>query len=473
MAAPRTVVIRGGHVLTMDPDLGDLPRGDVLLVDGRIAEVGAVDPSGDAEVIDATGAIVIPGLIDGHRHLWQSLLRGTATDWTLPEYMVEVRSMYCGCFDAEAAYVGNYVGGLESLAAGITTVVDHSHLQKSPEISDALAKGLLDSGVGGVFCYALQNVPELLGDQAVDADAVKDLLMRFPDAWHDENARRVQETFFSRADQRLRFGVTLPEMAPYLPLAALQPLLERASALDPFLVTGHWDLGGEDPVIGQLSDGGGWPTRTLLTHCNHLGDDDLVALARAGVGICTTPDIECGMGTGPLVARRFRDIGGGAILGTDLSSYARADILQQARLLLQLERALMAQASGGLPTVVGWRAREVLDLVTGRAAESIGLASEIGSLTPGKRGDVVVVRPDPLTAASAGDPASALLFYTSPAEVETVVVEGEVVKRDGRMVGVDLEGLGRRAAEAASQVRARYEELPREALQEVWKGMFS
>lgn len=83
---------------------------------------------------------MLPGLIDGDRHLWQSLLRGTATDWSLPEYMVEARSMYCGCFDADATYLSNYVGGLESLAAGITTVVDHSHLQSSPEVSDALAR---------------------------------------------------------------------------------------------------------------------------------------------------------------------------------------------------------------------------------------------------------------------------------------------------------------------------------------------
>lgn len=466
------ILVRGGHVLTMDPDLGDLPVADVLMTDGRIAAVGADLEVDEAEVVDATGAIVLPGLVDGHRHVWQSILRGTATDWTLPEYMVQARSMYCGCFDAEAAYVSNYLGGLESLAAGITTVVDHSHLQKSPEITDALARGLIDSGVGGIFCYAMQNVPDFVGDATIDTDELQDLLQRSPDDWHDGNAQRVRDKFFSDPDQRLRFGVALPESAAYLPLAVLRPLLARTIALNPFLVTGHWDGGGQEPVISELSDQGGWPERTSLTHCNHVGDDDLGSLARAGVGICTTPDIECGMGTGPLVARRYLDRGGAASLGTDLSSYARADILQQGRLLLQVERMVLADASEGLPTFVGWRCRDVLELMTKRAAESLGLGSEIGSLTVGKRGDVVVVRPDPLAAAPDGDAAATVLFYSSPREVETVIVEGDVVKRNGALVGADLGGLRQRAAQAAEQVITRYDKLPRQGLQQVWAGMF-
>ena len=110
---PSHTLIRGGFVLSMDPDIGDLPVGDVLISDGRIAAVAPAIQADGAEVIDAAGAIVLPGLIDGHRHLWQTMLRGTASDWSLPEYMVEARSMYCGCFDPDAAYLSNHLGGLE------------------------------------------------------------------------------------------------------------------------------------------------------------------------------------------------------------------------------------------------------------------------------------------------------------------------------------------------------------------------
>jgi cytosine/adenosine deaminase-related metal-dependent hydrolase len=157
------IIIRGGYVVTMDVDIPDLPQGDVYIHDDRIVEVADhIDVSG-AEVIDARGCVVTPGFIDGHRHVWCGLLRGARKadwgNWTLPEYMVEARSMYCGCFGADDEYVANYFGGLESLNAGITSVVDHSHLQKSPDVSDALARGLKDSGVGGFFVTACRTSP--------------------------------------------------------------------------------------------------------------------------------------------------------------------------------------------------------------------------------------------------------------------------------------------------------------------------
>lgn len=468
-------VVRGGYVLSMDPDIGDIPRGDVLLANGRIAALateGALADVADAEQIDASGAIVIPGLIDGHRHLWQSLLRGAAVDWSLPEYMVEARSLYCGCFDEDSAYLGNLLGGLESLSAGITTVADHSHLQASLETSEALARGLLDSGVGGVFCYALQNIPRYEDGGTVDLSAIRDLLTRSPDRWHDANAARLRERFFDGPRQRLRFGVALPETAPYLPAPEIRELMARVRALKPFLVTGHWVDPGADRVLADLSMHGDWPDHTCLSHCNHLHESDLAALAASGVGVCTTPDIECGMGTGPLAARRFVELGGAASVGTDLSSYGRACVLQQARLLLQHERAVLAQGDGGLPATVGWTARQALEIATRRGAEALGLGSEVGSLTVGKRADIVIVRPDPIGGLPQGDPIASLLFATSPAEVDTVLVEGEVVKRGGALVAADLDGIRSRADAAAARVRARYARLPRPAIRQVWAGMF-
>ncbi len=207
------IIIRGGYVVTMDVDIPDLPQGDVYIHDDRIVEVADhIDVSG-AEVIDARGCVVTPGFIDGHRHVWCGLLRGARKadwgNWTLPEYMVEARSMYCGCFGADDEYVANYFGGLESLNAGITSVVDHSHLQKSPDVSEALARGLKDSGVGGFFCYSLQNVPNFVDNGSPDPDAIRDLLMRAPDAWHDEAAAHIRAAYFLNGP--LRFGVALPE----------------------------------------------------------------------------------------------------------------------------------------------------------------------------------------------------------------------------------------------------------------------
>ncbi|MPY56177.1 amidohydrolase family protein [Streptomyces spongiae] len=476
-----STLIRGGHVLTMDPALGSLPAGDVLVRDGRIVAVAErIDETqtADCEVLDAAGAIVLPGLVDGHRHVWQSLLRGAASDWTLPQYMVEARSMFSGCFDAEAAYLANLVGGLESLAAGITTVVDHSHLQTDPDTTDALVRGLRDSRVGGYFCYALQNVVDYQVTPPTDPDEIRAALTGEPGAWHDENIRRVRAEYFSDPNGRLRLGIALPESAPFLPVPALKPLAERVAALDPALVTSHWSMtirdGDPDKSrLGWLARHHEWNGHTVLTHANGLDDADLAELLRAGIGVCTTPDVECGMGSGPLLARRFVAMGGSAALGMDLSSYTAADILRQAHLLLQSERASLAAADPMPAAETPWPTYGALELATRVGAEAVGLGAEVGTLTPGKRGDVIVVRPDLLRAGPDPDPVAALLFYTTPADVETVLVEGEVVKRAGRLTGVDLDQLGRDTAHAAARIHERYEALPRPVLEKVWAGMFS
>lgn len=467
------LLIRGGHVLTMDASLGDLADGDIHIRDGKIVEVGRALDAPGAEVLNAAGKLVLPGLIDGHRHVWQSLLRGCASDWSFPRYMIEARTMYCGCFDADAAYLANYLGGLESINAGVTSVVDHCHLQTSPEISEALARGLKESGVGGVFCYALQNVPSYLGQEDVDAQAVKDLLLRDPDPWHDANAARLRDTVFN--DGPLRFGVALPETAPYVSTEHSAALLARARALEPALITGHWNASLRDGAYSAthaLVECGAFARPTLLSHNNLASDDDLRDLARAGVGLCTCPDIEAGMGLGRLMARHYVELGGEACLGLDITSFTGADMFAQARMLLQLERKQMADEAGAMPFEIGYPTRAVLELLTSGGARAIGRSEEIGSLTPGKQADILIVGPNPVHTAPAADPASTLLFYTAPSDVETVLVAGKTLKRGGRLVGIRATELQQAAMAAFSRIRSRYQRLPRADLEAVWAGIF-
>jgi cytosine/adenosine deaminase-related metal-dependent hydrolase len=473
------ILISGGHILTMDPAIGDVPCGDVLIEDGRITAVGEHGgihaPTGgspaDLEILDASGTIVIPGFIDGHRHLWQSLLRGVASDWSLSEYMEESRARYASCFDPECAYLSTLLGGLESLSAGITTVVDHAHLQSSPEVSDALANGLLDSGVGGFFCYALQNAPGY--PSGLDAAETRDLLARPPDDWHDGNAARIRDTWFADVDPRLRFGVALPEATPFLPAVEGRQLVARATALSPALLTGHWPYSGSDGLVAELYGGMSRHIPICLSHGNGLHDSELALMAESGVSVCTTPEIECGMGLGRPAALRFRRAGGKACVGTDLSAYARADIVAQARLLLQVERQIHSAGSPTPPEVVSWTVRDALALATRDGAEALGLGAEVGTVSAGKRADVVLVRPDPIGAEPVGDPAATVLFATSPAEIDTVVVHGEIVKRDGVLRRDDLDELRRAFVGAAARVRARYDDLPAHEGRPDWSGLIS
>jgi cytosine/adenosine deaminase-related metal-dependent hydrolase len=470
------IIIKGGHVVTMDSQIGDLPTGDVHVRGERIIAVGEHLEVSGAEIIDASNCIVTPGFIDGHRHAWQSLLRGAAADWSLPQYMVEARAMYCGCFDSETAYVANYIGGLESIDAGITTIVDHSHLQKSPEVSDALARGLLDSGVGGFFCYALQNVPDFLNGEEIDEKSLGEMLTRPADDWHYENAERVRESFFKKSDGRLRFGVAMFEGTAYVPHEFSQLLFERAQKLQPNLITSHWNaISKPGFYLSSLSDlqkAGAFTLPTLLSHNNQLSEDDLKLMATSNIGLCTCPDTECGMGLGSLLARKFMEMGGAASLGVDITCYVEADMLRQASLMLQTERKAHAEANGCLPMRVGWGARAALELITIAGARSIGLEHEIGSLTPGKRADVLVIEPKSILSAPITDPVATLLFYTNKSDIKTVMVHGQLLKRDGQLQGVDLAALRLRSSKALERVRRRYQELPHEKFQMVWASMF-
>ncbi|WP_416973811.1 amidohydrolase family protein [Streptomyces sp. 4F14] len=470
----KTILVRGGHVLTMDPGLGDLPEADVLVRDGRIVDVGPRLPAGGAEIVEAGGRIVVPGFVDTHQHSWQGFLQGLATDWSFPRYMRQVRGGYGGCLGPDEAYLGSLLGGLESINAGVTTVVDHAHLQTSAAVGDALLRGLWDSGIGGWFAYALQNAPDWQHAAPTGPDALNDLLTRTPDPDHDTRFHAARTTLAALDDTgtgRLRLGVALPETAAYLPLDLVRPLLDRVRSLGAEFITAHWNAalhtGQYVSTLAPLVDEGYFAGPTVLSHCNQFDDDDLDVMARARIGLATTPSTEGGMALGPYLARRLVERGGAAGIGLDSSCYTRSDLLAEARALLLAER----RAAGGV-TGEPLPARAALELLTSTGARAAGLHAERGTLTPGKRADITVVAPDPLRARATTDPAVTLVFYTGPSDIETVLVDGVPRKRAGKLVGVDTKSLAARADQALHTVRTRYATLPQEVIAGAWQGMF-
>ena len=147
------VAIVNGYVLSMDSGIGELERGTVLVEDDRIAAVGGDLGELDARTIDAHGGVVMPGFIDTHRHTWQTALRGICSDWTLMDYFLGVRSTLSPRYTAEDVYVGNYAGALEALDAGVTTILDFSHCNNTPEHADRAIEGLREAGIRATFAY--------------------------------------------------------------------------------------------------------------------------------------------------------------------------------------------------------------------------------------------------------------------------------------------------------------------------------
>src|SRR5436190_1636742 len=149
------LLIRNGFVVSMDPDVGDVPYGDVLVEDGKIAEIGRGLEASEAEQVDATGMIVMPGFVDTHRHTWQTPVRGVLPCCTLDHYFAVMLGSVGGHYRPEDVHIGNQAGALEALNGGVTTLLDWSHINNTPDHSDAAIQGLKDSGIRAIYAHGV------------------------------------------------------------------------------------------------------------------------------------------------------------------------------------------------------------------------------------------------------------------------------------------------------------------------------
>ncbi|KUJ50116.1 amidohydrolase [Streptomyces albus subsp. albus] len=420
MPENRPTLLRGGCVIDTEPDISVHHRTDVLIEDGRIRAVGRALPAEGAEIVDATDRIVLPGFVDTHRHLWQAVLRQTAADCDLGGYFDLVQRTLSPRLTPEDVRVGQLVGALECLDSGITTVQDYSHIQFSPEHTDAAVAGLRSAGIRAVFGY---------GYPFFDGDA------RRPD-----DVRRAHERHF--AADRAAGGPA--EQPPPLVTMALAPF---GPAYAPIAtVAEDWGLAAELqlPIIVHIGSGpvaerplhtlrehGLLRPGTLYVHGNSLPDEELALLAASGGAMSITPAVEAQMGHGAPMINRLRAAGVVTGLGVDVVTTVAGDMFSLMRAAL-----LTSQLAEG-PALT---AADVLRAATLDGAAALGLADRIGSLRPGKQADLVLLRTDTVGTAGAVayDPVGAVVAAAHPGHVDTVLVAGRPVKRDGRLLHPQL-----------------------------------
>jgi cytosine/adenosine deaminase-related metal-dependent hydrolase len=429
----------------MDPTLGDLPTGDVLVEDGVIAAVAPSLEVTDAEVIDAAGHLVLPGLVDTHRHTWQSLVRGICGDWTLGDYYFGIRLAISPAFTADDVRLGNRLGALDALNAGVTTLLDFSHCNNTPEHSDGAVQGLLDTGIRAAFCYGFfESSPEAtrFGDHSA---RLKDF-------------HRIADTYFT-SDGLLTLGVSLSELFG-LPwdrtVAELAAARERRALIvnHTGCVWGSVLTGG----VGELDALGLLGPDMVHVHCNTLDDAEWDALARSGGKVSISVETELNMGMGRPVFARCRRHGLAPTLSADVISLNSGDLWHEMRFGLGFTRWEATEAvnlANAMPETVTTSAKEALGWSTVNAADALGLGDRIGSLTPGKRADLQLVGGTGIEQHPRIDPYATLVFQTTTADVRTVLVDGRVVKRDGLLTGVDLPRLAVEADTAAQAVLGR------------------
>jgi cytosine/adenosine deaminase-related metal-dependent hydrolase len=452
--APRRLIIRGGQLVTMDPQLGTIAQGDVLIEDGAIAAVGDSLPAVDAEVIDARGHIVAPGLIDTHRHTWQTQMRALCADWSLADYFFGIRLTVSPAYGADDVHLGNQLGALEALNAGVTTILDFSHCNNSPAHSDAAVAGLRDAGIRAVFAYGFFDSSPFEPQSFVDhAARIKDF-------------ERIATTHFRDRDSLLGLGVALSEVGLNA-LRYTQAEVEVARAHGALIVSHTGSVWSVPSGVAELDAADLIDADQVHVHCNALSDDEWDILARRGAKLSISPETELNMGMGRLAFAAAERRGIKPTLSADIMSLNSGDMFAQTRLALAFKRwadTEQINLAGADPMRVSTTAQQALAWTTVNAAEALRLHDRIGSITVGKRADLIVVGGASIAQHPHIDPAGTLVFQTAANDVRTVLVDGRVVKRDGVLVDVDLAALTARADESArailDRVRAKVPQLP-------------
>lgn len=449
------VLIRGGRVLSMLPGAPEVAA-DILIDGGRIVRIAPGISSPDARVIDAAGRIVLPGFVDTHRHVWQTQLRTVASDWTLFDYFTQMRLMYSAFYSPEDVFLGNHIGALEALDAGITTIVDHCHILHTPEHTDEAVRGLDRAGIRAIFCYGLFESPSYGTDAARAALAPE---------WRRDDARRVRRGRLAADEGLLRMGFAPAEIDAH-PYATNIDEIAFARELGAHRISCHVAMGAYDTrqhFVGRMAADGLLGEDMLFVHGASLTDEELARMADSGAAVSATPETEMQMGMGFPVAFRARAAGVRSGLGIDIVSNYSGDMFAQMRLCLQASRAIENrehERRDRAPRRVRFTAREVLDLATRGGAEAVGLGAEVGTLAVGKQADLVLLRTDAIHMTPAIDAVGAVVLNANARDVETVFVAGRCVKRDGRLLGVDWPALSTRLCASSERIVAGMRALP-------------
>jgi len=405
------ILLKGGCVLSLDPQVGDFDIADVLIEGSRIAAV-APNLSATATIIDASNTIVMPGFIDTHRHMWQGALRNILPDGLLSDYVRDILGVR-GLMRPEDVRIGDLVTALGAINAGVTTVLDWSHIGNSPEHTDAAIDGLRASGVRAVYGF---------GGGAPGA------ANQYP-----QDIRRLRKQHFASADQLLT-----------LALAGGMDAKEWSVARDvsaPISVHAGGSLAGLEKALG--------PDVTYI-HCTTFTDAAWKLVADSGGHISIACPIEMEMGHGVPPIQQSLDHGLRPSLSVDVETEMPGDFFTQMRSVFTLQRmlALNQPRPPARPQPQLLTARDVVEFATVAGARANHLERKVGTLTPGKDADIIVLRTDTINVMPFNNAYGAVVLGMDTSNVDTVFIAGKAVKQGGRLVGVDLDRLRRDAEQS-------------------------
>jgi 5-methylthioadenosine/S-adenosylhomocysteine deaminase len=449
-------VLKGGAIVSMDPAIGDLPKGDVLIEDDRIAAVAPDIAAGDAQVIDAPGMLILPGLINGHLHTWQTALRGLAADWTVAEYMQAMHRGLATVFKPDDIYIGNLAGALNQINNGVTTLVDWYHNNPTPAHTDAAIAGLDESGIRAVFLHGSPKPDPKPGQK------------HFSEVPMPRNeVERLLKGRFASQDGLVTMGLAI--LGPYYStydVSRLDLLLAREFDL---IASMHY--GGGTPKtpggLERLLDEGLVGDGFNIVHGNDVQRPSIRRVVEAGGTFTVTADIELQMGYGDPLTGILKELKAPIAIGTDVEPAIGSDMFTCMRITLQHERHRSIAETLGRnrerPSRTPVTCREALSWATIDAAKVHRIDHRVGSLTPGKQADVTMLHATDLNMVPMQDPVGCAVMQASAGNVDTVLIAGKVMKRDGKLSTAGLSGKLAKLRESGARLLADFHALPRRA----------
>lgn len=408
------IVFRNGIVLTMDKTKTVHQKADVYVVGDKIVKVGAnLEVAAGTQEIDAEGGIVMPGMVDTHRHMWQTAMRAYGADWTLTQYFVWYYLTHGAKFRPEDMYAGNQLSALEAVEAGVTTSVDWSHGLRTHDHAEAALQALKDSPGRYVFAYG--NIHAGPWEWSASPEFQK--MMKNRDT--SDDMLGYQMAFDVTGDP------TFPEKAAF----------EVARDLD-LRVTTHTGVWGatSDASVNLAHEHGFMTPGNIYVHATTLEDDSYHKIAASGgsVSVATESEQSCGQGYPP--TWKLRKFGIPVSMSIDTSVWMSADMFTAMRSTLGADRSrehMEAHAQSETVTNSVLRAQDVVEMATMGGARALGMEDKIGSLEAGKKADVVLIKNDrspvmyPLI-----NPYGHVVMQVNRGDVHTVLVDGQIVKHD-------------------------------------------
>jgi cytosine/adenosine deaminase-related metal-dependent hydrolase len=425
-------LIQNATILSMDNQLGDMENAD-LLIDGQtIKAVGHQLSSSSAELIDGTGMIVIPGLVNAHMHTWQTALRGVTSNWTILEYFANIHAGLATNFKPSDIYIATLMGALNQLNCGTTTLGDWCHNNPTPDHTDQAIQGLLESGIRSVFFHGSPKPDPKPGQK------------HFSEIPHPRSeVERLLKDKFQDPHALVSLGLAIlgPHYSTYDVAVHDFELAREFSLIASMHCAGAaaktpdgWERLAKDKLLGDNNN---------IVHGNNLTDDQLKMMIDLGVTFSLTPETEMTQGHGFPITGRLRNLGSAPSLGVDLESGVSGEMFSVARLALATQRALdnahSKETQNQLPSTSTIYCKEALEWITIRGAQALKLDHKVGSLSVGKQADLVMIDATQLNMFPVHQAVNSVIMQTSLSNIDSVMVAGEFKKRHGKLLHPKLE----------------------------------